>query len=88
MTQKATTRSLPRLSFLGLLVALGLPIIGCNNAKGSSETVAAKPTDKGPAAAAGSMAITETEVTVGQLHSATGTMAISETGSYKPTIGD
>ncbi len=27
------------------------------------------------------LAVTDTEVTVGQLHSATGTMAISETGS-------
>src|SRR5258708_37659075 len=29
------------------------------------------------------LAMTETEVTVGQLHSATGTMAISETGSIQ-----
>ena len=29
------------------------------------------------------LAITDTEVTVGQLHSATGTMAISETGSIQ-----
>ena len=31
------------------------------------------------------LAITDTEVTVGQLHSATGTMAISETGSIRPS---
>src|ERR1700704_4127133 len=29
------------------------------------------------------LAVTDTEVTVGQLHSATGTMAISETGSIQ-----
>jgi len=31
------------------------------------------------------LAVTDTEVTVGQLHSATGTMAISETGSIQPS---
>ena len=31
------------------------------------------------------LAVTDTEVTVGQLHSSTGTMAISETGSIRPS---
>ena len=35
------------------------------------------------AAEAGALAVTDSEVTVGQLHSGTGTMAISETGSIQ-----
>jgi urea transport system substrate-binding protein len=65
-----------------LLLALGLSV-GCAKASGSSpepgENESASP---GSAKTAG-LAVTDTEVTVGQLHSATGTMAISETGSIQ-----
>ena len=52
---------------------------GCNSKSGGGvgETQAAT------MATGGGMAVSEKEVTVGQLHSATGTMAISETGSIE-----
>jgi urea transport system substrate-binding protein len=53
----------------------------------SAPSAEAKPAAEAPPAAAASgpraLAVTEKEVTVGQLHSATGTMAISETGSIQ-----
>jgi urea transport system substrate-binding protein len=48
----------------------------------SSATATAAAPTAAPAAPK-ALAVTETEVTVGQLHSATGTMAISETGSIQ-----
>jgi urea transport system substrate-binding protein len=65
-----------------LLVALALSV-GCGKASGSSpEPGENKSAGSGAAKSAG-LAVTDTEVTVGQLHSATGTMAISETGSIQ-----
>src|SRR3984885_16368966 len=53
-------------------------LAGCSKSGGGvSETQAAT------MATGGGMAVSEKEVTVGQLHSATGTMAISETGSIE-----
>ncbi len=76
-------RPLTRHSLLaGLAAAIATSsalLIGCNNnAKGNSETQAAS-----TASAAGGLAVSDLEVVVGQLHSATGTMAISETGSIE-----
>lgn len=68
-----------------LLLALSGALSGCKNAQGSTSSTGSSAASAAPAAAAASkgMAITDTEVTVGQLHSATGTMAISETGSIQ-----
>jgi urea transport system substrate-binding protein len=69
-------------AFARALVALtAICLVSCQNAKGSTPTAS----DSAPAAASAGkgMALTDTEVTVGQLHSATGTMAISETGSIQ-----
>jgi urea transport system substrate-binding protein len=67
-----------------LLVAIAL--VGCDSETAKqgvpameSKAQAAAATPAGPRA----LAVTEKEVTVGQLHSATGTMAISETGSIQ-----
>jgi len=49
---------------------------GCSKSGETLESSAAAATPRG-------IAVTDTEVTVGQLHSATGTMAISETGSIQ-----
>jgi urea transport system substrate-binding protein len=57
---------------------------GCDTAKGSTSTPAPGSTpEKAAPSSAKPLAITDTEVIVGQLHSATGTMAISETGSIQ-----
>jgi urea transport system substrate-binding protein len=68
--------------FAGLAATVVIPsalLLGCNNnAKGNSETQATS-----TASAAGGIAVSDLEVVVGQLHSATGTMAISETGSIE-----
>jgi len=53
-----------------------LLILGAQLAPASSDFATAKVNTTG-------LAVTDTEVTVGQLHSATGTMAISETGSIQ-----
>ena len=67
-----------------LVFALAGALYGCDTAKGSTDKTATPEKGAAPSAAAGpAMAITESEVTVGQLHSATGTMAISETGSIQ-----
>jgi urea transport system substrate-binding protein len=61
----------------------------CNRSEASTPasttaTESAKPAEPAPAAdGPRALAVTEAEVTVGQLHSATGTMAISETGSIQ-----
>jgi urea transport system substrate-binding protein len=50
----------------------------------AASTETAKPAEPAPAPGGPrALAVTEAEVTVGQLHSATGTMAISETGSIQ-----
>jgi urea transport system substrate-binding protein len=60
-----------------LLQGIGaLPLVGMTGlSHGAAPATAAVNTTK--------LAVTDTEVTVGQLHSATGTMAISETGSIQ-----
>ena len=60
-----------------LLQGMGaLPLMGMTGlSHGAAPATAAINTTK--------LAVTDTEVTVGQLHSATGTMAISETGSIQ-----
>jgi len=50
---------------------------------GVAATLATPSTVRAEAATTTGQAVTDTEVTVGQLHSATGTMAISETGSIQ-----
>jgi urea transport system substrate-binding protein len=66
------------------LVVAVLLVSGCKKASGSESTNAAENKGSGEAATkTGGLAVTATEVTVGQLHSATGTMAISETGSIQ-----
>ena len=54
--------------------AAALPLAGLGGYAGAQATAAVNTTK---------LAITDTEVVVGQLHSATGTMAISETGSIQ-----
>ncbi|HET9931914.1 MAG TPA: urea ABC transporter substrate-binding protein [Polyangiaceae bacterium] len=67
-----------------LLFALSGALAGCKNAQGSTASSGSSAASAAPAAGAGKgLAITDSEVTVGQLHSATGTMAISETGSIQ-----
>lgn len=70
-TLKSATRSLPRRLALGTaaLSLIAASIFG-------HAAIAADANTTG-------LAVTATEVTVGQLHSATGTMAISETGSIQ-----
>src|ERR1019366_10707002 len=65
---------------LAVVMAAAVPLLGCSkdSSKGVGESQAAT-----TAASAGGLAISEKEVMVGQLHSATGTMAISETGSIE-----
>jgi urea transport system substrate-binding protein len=72
------------LSSLPVLVTALALLAGCNKASGSTSGDSAenKP-GSGSSSKTGGMAVTATEVTVGQLHSATGTMAISETGSIQ-----
>jgi urea transport system substrate-binding protein len=62
--------------------------VGCSKETSASqapaETAAAKPEGaETPAGPGRALAVTDKEVIVGQLHSATGTMAISETGSIQ-----
>ena len=77
------------LSKLALAICIGLSACGKSEAPAASGSAPSKstaaveaPTPAAPGAPK-AMAITDTEVTVGQLHSATGTMAISETGSIQ-----
>jgi urea transport system substrate-binding protein len=63
-----------------LTAALATALMGCkDSSKGVGESQASAATGGGT----GGLAVTEKEVVVGQLHSATGTMAISETGSIE-----
>ena len=70
---------------VGLSLLLSTPLLGCSKENkavegtASAATPAAKPASAGPRV----LAVTDKVVTVGQLHSATGTMAISETGSIQ-----
>ena len=77
-------RSVVRALSAVVLISLAAASLGCETAKGS--TASASPGDAPESAAPSSvkgMAVTDGEVIVGQLHSATGTMAISETGSIQ-----
>ena len=62
-----------RRTFLGAILALGIATV-CQLQGADYPTAAVNTTG---------LAVTDTTVTVGQLHSATGTMAISETGSIQ-----
>jgi urea transport system substrate-binding protein len=85
----APSTRLPSSRWASVLVSLSLllsaPLLGCSKDNkavegiASAATPAAKPASAGPRV----LAVTDTVVTVGQLHSATGTMAISETGSIQ-----
>jgi urea transport system substrate-binding protein len=58
--------------------------LACSRDKALESTAEAATLPNAPAGTEGrGLAVTDTEVTVGQLHSATGTMAISETGSIQ-----
>jgi urea transport system substrate-binding protein len=66
------------------LLSLGLAALtGLTGCKDGSKGVGESQASGGSTGTAGGLAVTEKEVTVGQLHSATGTMAISETGSIQ-----
>lgn len=73
--QEHASRSFPTrrkmLASLALVTAITCPVIGLAEGPPTAKVNTTK------------LAITDTEVTVGQLHSATGTMAISETGSIQ-----
>ncbi len=81
-----TRRSLAFAAFCGVFALTGAS--ACSKETSASQVVApatpegaaAAPTPAGPARV---LAVTDKEVLVGQLHSATGTMAISETGSIQ-----
>jgi urea transport system substrate-binding protein len=66
-----------------LLAAVAAPAALAACDKGSSAATMAPTGDKPGAVAGQKLAVSESEVVVGQLHSATGTMAISETGSIE-----
>jgi urea transport system substrate-binding protein len=67
------------------LVFLTHVLVACGDEKPGETGNAApgEPAAEAPAGAPKPLAVTDTTVTVGQLHSATGTMAISETGSIQ-----
>lgn len=82
----APRRTLALLVFSAILAMSGS--VGCSKetsaSQASAETSAAKPEGTpAPAGPGRTLAVTDKEVIVGQLHSATGTMAISETGSIQ-----
>src|SRR6185312_11261832 len=92
----ASAFSAPSWKVLFATCCLGAGSLGCSRSEASTSTSAAtdpapsaeaKPETTAPPPAATSgpraLAVTEGEVVVGQLHSATGTMAISETGSIQ-----
>src|SRR6188508_3148718 len=65
-------------------LALACLLYSCQNARGSTpEGTPGSSPAKATTAAARGLSVTDTEVIVGILHSATGTMAISETGSIQ-----
>ena len=63
----------------GLSLLLASPLLGCSKKSEAIEGTAsaAVASNKPAPGAARGLAVTDTSVTVGQLHSATGTMAIS-----------
>src|SRR3954453_11726946 len=71
----------------GIALMLSTPLLGCSKdtkaAAAESTALAATPAPKPASAGPRVLAVTDKVVTVGQLHSATGTMAISETGSIQ-----
>jgi urea transport system substrate-binding protein len=91
MMSRITGRRTISRSIAALGVALAAGLLGACDKGGGGGGATAQPESEGGAAAAGSapaltsapLALTATEVVVGQLHSATGTMAISETGSIE-----
>jgi urea transport system substrate-binding protein len=91
MMSRITGRRTISRSIAALGVALAAALLGACDKGGGGGGATAQPESEGGAAAAGSapaltsapLALTATEVVVGQLHSATGTMAISETGSIE-----
>jgi urea transport system substrate-binding protein len=66
-----------------LLLAVASVFLGCQGKSNGEKTAAAAVPEKAAAPSGPALAVTESTVTVGQLHSATGTMAISETGSIQ-----
>jgi urea transport system substrate-binding protein len=88
LAQVASSGLSTTLSKLALVVCIGaLGASGCGKSEAPKEAPGASSAavEAAPAApgAPKVLAVTDTEVTVGQLHSATGTMAISETGSIQ-----
>jgi urea transport system substrate-binding protein len=81
MTMHSESTTVAR--FSAVLLAFASLLYGCKSASGSTPSAGSDTPKAAAASKPGAMAITDTEVTVGQLHSATGTMAISETGSIQ-----
>ena len=80
VTMRCTGSATHRLVHAATIGALlGLLALGC----GGSEESGDKSSTESEGSEKKGLAVTDTEVTVGQLHSATGTMAISETGSIQ-----
>jgi urea transport system substrate-binding protein len=71
--------------WIAALFGLTLLLQGCDTAKGSTPAPGAAPgkTEGAAPSTNKGLSVTDKEVIVGQLHSATGTMAISETGSIQ-----
>lgn len=94
-SDRARTLDLVSWCFCTLILAATLGGTGCSRSEAATPTPAADKTtttvspataaEPAPASPEGprALAVTEAEVVVGQLHSATGTMAISETGSIQ-----
>jgi urea transport system substrate-binding protein len=72
-------------SLCKIAFAVCLSLTACSKDEGATAKAAAPTGESAPATAAPpkALAVSEKEVIVGQLHSATGTMAISETGSIQ-----
>src|SRR5690606_22861127 len=72
-------------ALVGLSLLFASPLLGCSKETQAIEGTASAAVASNKPAPSGSraLAVTDTTVTVGQLHSATGTMAISETGSIQ-----
>ncbi|MEY4551141.1 MAG: urea transporter substrate-binding protein, partial [Pseudomonadota bacterium] len=70
---------------VGVSLLLASPLLGCSKETKVEGVALASAAAPPPAKSGGprALAVTDTVVTVGQLHSATGTMAISETGSIQ-----
>jgi len=80
MHRSLNRERLTTVSVAALLSILQLGMTGC---KDSSKSVGESQASAATSGGTGGLAVTEKEVVVGQLHSATGTMAISETGSIE-----